>query len=51
VGYRKPHRAVFEEALRRLAVLPEEALVVGDSDGVDVLGRRASGYGKRPEAQ
>ncbi len=41
VRYRKPHRAMFKLALRRLGVKPEEAVMVGDDD-VD-LGARALG--------
>jgi len=43
VGYRKPHPAVFEAALRRLDVSPEEAIEVGDSYEVDVLGAKRAG--------
>lgn len=43
VGYRKPHAAVFEEALRLLKVAPEEAIEVGDSYDVDVLGAQRAG--------
>ena len=38
VGKRKPHRAIFERALRELDVVPEEALFVGDRVEADVLG-------------
>ena len=38
VGYRKPHRLVFESALRQLGVQAAEALVVGDSYENDVAG-------------
>ncbi|KUO87079.1 MAG: haloacid dehalogenase [Thermoproteus sp. JCHS_4] len=41
VRYRKPHRAMFRIALKRLGVRPEEAVMVGDDD-VD-LGARALG--------
>jgi HAD superfamily hydrolase (TIGR01549 family) len=43
VGYRKPHPAVFEAALRRLDVTPKEAIEVGDSYEVDVLGAKRAG--------
>jgi putative hydrolase of the HAD superfamily len=43
VGYNKPHRAIFEEALGRMGVAPERALHVGDSYRNDVLGARAAG--------
>jgi len=37
VGYRKPHPLVFETALRRLGVQPEDAVVVGDSYENDIV--------------
>ena len=43
VGYRKPHPAVFEAALRRLDVTPDEALEVGDSYELDILGAKRAG--------
>jgi putative hydrolase of the HAD superfamily len=42
-GYNKPHPSIFRTALRRLAVAPEEALMVGDNYGHDVEGARAAG--------
>lgn len=42
VGYRKPHRAVFEEALTTLRVAPEEAIYIGDSFHEDYVGARQS---------
>jgi HAD superfamily hydrolase (TIGR01549 family) len=42
-GRRKPHPAIFLEALRRLAAAPAEALFVGDSPGDDVAGAAAAG--------
>lgn len=38
VGWRKPHRVMFETALRRLGVRPDEALFVGDNFDLDVIG-------------
>jgi len=42
-GRRKPHPAIFHEALRRLAVAPGEALYVGDTHADDVVGALAAG--------
>lgn len=42
-GYRKPDRRIFEAALRRAEVAPEEAMHVGDMYLEDVLGGRAAG--------
>ncbi len=43
VGWRKPKAAIFEAALGRLGVRPEEALFVGDRAEIDVLGAKALG--------
>jgi putative hydrolase of the HAD superfamily len=43
VGYRKPHPAIFREALRRLGVRAEHALFVGDTPAEDIAGARAVG--------
>jgi putative hydrolase of the HAD superfamily len=42
-GRRKPHPAIFAEALARLGSAPDEALYVGDTHGEDVVGGRAAG--------
>jgi putative hydrolase of the HAD superfamily len=42
-GRRKPHPAIFLEAVRRLDATPATALFVGDSLGDDVGGARAAG--------
>ncbi|MBX3028438.1 HAD family hydrolase [bacterium] len=42
-GRRKPHPAIFLEALRRLGVAPDEALHVGDTHADDVVGALAAG--------
>ena len=42
-GKTKPHPAIFEAALERLGVAPEEAAMVGDSPDDDVAGARALG--------
>lgn len=43
VGWRKPHPAIFAEALRRLEVKPSEAVFVGDDPWADVHGARSAG--------
>jgi len=43
VGWRKPNRRIFEEALRRLGVRPEETVYVGDSPLEDIKGGKAVG--------
>jgi HAD superfamily hydrolase (TIGR01509 family) len=39
----KPHRLVFQHALQRLGLQPQEVLHVGDSDVDDVKGAKAAG--------
>ena len=43
VGIRKPHPAIFGQALRALDLDPGSALYVGDSYGDDYEGARAAG--------
>ena len=43
VGWEKPHPAIFQEALRRLAVNAEESVFVGDMVWPDVQGAQALG--------
>jgi len=43
VGIEKPNRGIFQFALARMQVAPEEAYHVGDSYYMDVLGARAAG--------
>jgi putative hydrolase of the HAD superfamily len=43
VGVEKPDPRIFQAALERLGVEPDEALYVGDLYEVDVLGARAAG--------
>jgi putative hydrolase of the HAD superfamily len=46
VGYLKPHRNIFERALKILGVRPEEAVFVGDNLEADVGGAQEAGmYG------
>lgn len=42
-GWRKPHRSLFEKALRELDVGPDEAVFVGDSPTLDIAGAKAVG--------
>jgi putative hydrolase of the HAD superfamily len=42
-GYMKPHRSIFEEALRRAAVPASAAMMVGDSVPHDIEGARRLG--------
>ena len=43
VGWRKPKPIIFETALRRLGLRPDEALFVGDRADIDVIGARSVG--------
>ena len=43
IGWRKPHRTIFEETLKMLQVNAEEAVFVGDSPIEDIKGARAAG--------
>jgi putative hydrolase of the HAD superfamily len=43
VGWRKPNRKIFEEALRRLDATAEETVYVGDSPLEDIKGAKAVG--------
>lgn len=43
LGALKPHRAAFDEAVRRLGVAPDEILHVGDRLDADVAGAHAVG--------
>lgn len=43
VGWRKPHPAMFERALEISGARPEEAFMVGDRLGADVLGAKQVG--------
>jgi putative hydrolase of the HAD superfamily len=43
LGYRKPDRRIFMEALRRLDVPADEAMFVGDLVKTDIVGARAVG--------
>jgi putative hydrolase of the HAD superfamily len=45
IGVPKPHRRMFEAALRPLGVAPDEAIHVGDLRPTDVAGGRAFGMG------
>lgn len=43
VGWRKPHRIIFGEALRRLQAEAEETVFIGDSPAEDIGGAKAVG--------
>ena len=43
-GKRKPHRAPFEAALKKIKVRPEECLMVGDWPERDIKGARLMGF-------
>ena len=43
VGYAKPHRGIFESALTRAGATAHQAVMLGDSWDVDVLGAQAAG--------
>jgi HAD superfamily hydrolase (TIGR01549 family) len=43
VGCEKPHRAIFDAALREMKARPEESLYVGDVYSVDYVGARDAG--------
>jgi FMN phosphatase YigB (HAD superfamily) len=43
VGWRKPHKTIFTEALRMLRAKPEEAVFIGDSLKEDIEGARDFG--------
>lgn len=43
VGWRKPHRAIFERALELAGARPREAFMVGDNPVADVRGAQALG--------
>ena len=42
-GYMKPHRSIFEAALRQVDVAAHEAMMVGDSVPADIAGARGMG--------
>ena len=43
VGWRKPHRSLFDRSIRELDVAPDEAVFVGDSPVHDIGGAKAAG--------
>jgi len=42
-GWRKPHKQIFQDALRKLQVTAEEAIFIGDSPLEDIKGAQAAG--------
>lgn len=45
-GYRKPHPAIFEIAMREMCARPEDCIYVGDTISRDIIGSRTAGFGK-----
>jgi len=43
VGIRKPHPRIFQLALDRLGCIAQEAVMVGDTLGADILGAHNAG--------
>jgi putative hydrolase of the HAD superfamily len=43
VGYLKPHPRIFQEALERLRIAPQEAVFVGDNLAADIAGAQSIG--------
>lgn len=43
IGHRKPDRAIFDEAARRLALPADRILHIGDSLETDLVGSRNAG--------
>ena len=43
IGWRKPHKIIFDEVLRILQVKPEEAVFIGDSPLEDIAGAKKAG--------
>jgi HAD superfamily hydrolase (TIGR01509 family) len=42
VGHRKPHKVIYERALKKFHIKPEECIMIGDED-VDSIGAKALG--------
>jgi len=42
-GWRKPHKRIFQDALKRLNVAAEDAVFIGDSPAEDIQGAKAAG--------
>ena len=45
MGRRKPHPAIFEAACRALRITPQEAIFIGDSPSIDIVGAKSVGMG------
>ncbi len=43
VGWRKPNHIIFQTAVKKLEILPQDALFVGDNFDADVVGSKALG--------
>jgi len=44
VGFTKPHREIFQEAMRRTDCLPENAIMIGDDFKIDIVGALNAGW-------
>jgi putative hydrolase of the HAD superfamily len=44
IGATKPHRAIFEEAMRRTDCLPQHAIMIGDDFKADIIGALNAGW-------
>ncbi len=44
-GYRKPHPAIFQIAMREMCVRPAECIYVGDTISRDIIGAKRAGFG------
>lgn len=43
MGWRKPHPAIFEAACHALQITPQEAIFIGDSPSIDIVGAKGVG--------
>ncbi|MGL6197984.1 MAG: HAD family hydrolase [Lachnospiraceae bacterium] len=50
-GYRKPHRSIFQIALRQMQSLPKECVYVGDTLSRDVIGAKRLSFGAAVQIQ
>jgi putative hydrolase of the HAD superfamily len=44
VGFTKPHREIFQEALRRSGCQPQNAIMIGDDFKIDIIGALNAGW-------
>lgn len=50
-GYRKPHPAIFQIAMREMCVCPAECIYVGDTISRDIIGATRAGFGRTAQIQ